>query len=243
MGQFAHRRRRKNTGAGIMSRSKPDKNNFISWNEEMIQRYDPDEYHNHPSFVIRNVEKMRCRKVRAMFNESQDKSIVDLGCGAGNLIQYFDDFDYIGVDISEFILAKAARRAKENASLIRASVEELPFKDGSVSALFCSEVIEHVLDPSILIREAHRILTTGGTAVFTIPNEGLINKLKSLVPGAGGSSDGYNAPQRMDDEWHLTSFDARLFEELSGGLFSIEKKVAVPFSIIPLRYVFKLRKS
>ncbi len=226
-----------------MGRPRPDKDNFISWNEEMIQKYDPDEYHHHPSFIIRNVEKLRCRKVRAMFDKSQDKTIVDLGCGAGNLIAYFDGFDYIGVDISEFILAKAAQRATGKACLIRAAVEELPFRDGSVASLFCSEVIEHVLDPSKLIREAHRVLADGGTAVFTIPNEGLINTLKSLVPGAGGSRDGYRAPQRMDDEWHLTSFNARLFEEMAAGLFSIEKKSAVPFPFVPLRYVFKLKKT
>lgn len=225
-----------------MSKKRTSGEDFIAWNEEMIKKYDPDAYHNHPSAAIRAVERMRCRTVRGMFGAADEKNILDIGCGAGNLIPYFGGFEYIGVDISEFILKKAARRAQGKCALVRALAEQLPFRECSVPNLFCSEVIEHVVDPRAVIKEAARVLKNDGTAVFTIPNERFINLVKSVIPRIGASRRGYSAPRKMDDEWHLTSFDASLFEEMVRGIFTIEKKVAVPSFLMPVRYVFKLHK-
>ncbi len=225
-----------------MSQNRTDEKNFISWNEEMIRKYDPDEYHNHPSWIIRTIEQMRCRTVRRMFDDASEKSILDMGCGAGNLIPYFGGFEYTGVDISESILKKAARRAHDKCTLVRALVEELPFSDESVPNLFCSEVIEHVVEPCLVIREAARVLKPDGIAVFTIPNEKLINAIKNMIPRIGTSRNGYRAPKRMDDEWHLTAFDSRLFESIVNGLFRIDNRVGVPSVLAPVRYVFKLKK-
>lgn len=45
----------------------------------------------------------------------------------------------------------------------------LPFADGSVAAVTCYEVIEHVRDPEALISEVARVLVAGGVAEFTMP--------------------------------------------------------------------------
>ncbi|MFA6449287.1 MAG: class I SAM-dependent methyltransferase [bacterium] len=224
-----------------MSGYKPDKESFVSWNEEMIRKYDPDKYHNHESLIIRTVEKMRRRAVRKLCGEEAGE-VVDIGCGAGNFIPHFDGFRYIGIDISEYILGEAAGRLRENAFLIRASAEELPLKDKSARCIICSEVIEHVLDPAALATEAGRALADDGIAVFSIPNEKLINLLKRIIPWIGASKKGYSAPRRMDDEWHLTALDSRLFREIIKGKFRIEKQIGVPSAFMPLRYVFRLRK-
>ncbi|HOO56671.1 MAG TPA: class I SAM-dependent methyltransferase [bacterium] len=225
-----------------MSDKKPDRKSFIEWNEGMIRKYDPDQYHNHPSFLVRTVEAMRCRAVRKMCGESGERSVLDVGCGAGNLLKHFDGYDYVGIDISEYILEKAVSRKREGACFVRGSVEALPFRDGSFPCVFSSEVIEHVLDPALMLSEMHRVLADGGVAVVSVPNEPLIDLIKSLVPGAGRSRDGYNAPKRMKDEWHLTEFSAAKFKTLAGEGFVIEKQVGIPSPVLPIRYVFKLRK-
>jgi SAM-dependent methyltransferase len=44
---------------------------------------------------------------------------------------------------------------------------ELPFRDGSVGAIVCSHVLEHVARPDQVIDEMHRVLRPGGGAYIT----------------------------------------------------------------------------
>ena len=45
----------------------------------------------------------------------------------------------------------------------------IPFETGSVDHVLCTEVIEHLPDPSPLVGEVHRVLRPGGTALVTVP--------------------------------------------------------------------------
>lgn len=226
-----------------MGKKKLSRDEFISWNEEMVRKYDPDAYHNHPSPVIRAVERKRCRTVRRFCDcAGADTPVVDLGCGAGNLIPYFGGVPYIGMDISSSLLEKARGRGRAGASFVRGGVEQLPFKDNSLMCVFCSEVIEHVLEPERLLDEVRRVLHPGGTAVISVPNEKMINFIKKSMPRAGKSKAGYNAPDSMLDEWHIHEFNSARFRALSAGRFQVVEKAAVPYPFLPIRLVFKLRK-
>ena len=48
---------------------------------------------------------------------------------------------------------------------------KLPFADSEFDLLWCSEVIEHLLDPAFTIQEFKRVLKPGGQLVMTTPNQ------------------------------------------------------------------------
>ncbi|SES21612.1 class I SAM-dependent methyltransferase [Actinokineospora terrae] len=48
--------------------------------------------------------------------------------------------------------------------------EVLPFRSGSLDGVLAGEIIEHVYDPALLLRECHRVLRPGGILVLTTPN-------------------------------------------------------------------------
>lgn len=48
-------------------------------------------------------------------------------------------------------------------------VEDMPFRDESVKVIVCTEVLEHVPDPTIALQEMFRVLAQGGSMVVTIP--------------------------------------------------------------------------
>jgi 2-polyprenyl-3-methyl-5-hydroxy-6-metoxy-1,4-benzoquinol methylase len=54
---------------------------------------------------------------------------------------------------------------------------ELPFPPDSFDAVFCAEVIEHLLDPETMVRECHRVLRPSGIFFVTTPYHGLIKNL------------------------------------------------------------------
>jgi SAM-dependent methyltransferase len=110
--------------------------------------------------------------------------------------------------------------------------------------VYCSEVLEHLADPRAALAEIERIVATHGVAVVSVPNERLINTLKAVVRRAGlsravlrtGPND-YAMPERMDDEWHLHTFDLKsLLSAIPRGL-RVARVEAIPFRWLPLRYV------
>lgn len=65
---------------------------------------------------------------------------------------------------------EAAARAGVHITVVEGRGEALPFPDNSFDFVNLSEVIEHVDDPLLLLREVHRVLRPGGRAYLSAPN-------------------------------------------------------------------------
>jgi SAM-dependent methyltransferase len=55
--------------------------------------------------------------------------------------------------------------------LIQADIAALPFSDGSMDAVICTEVLEHVMEDGVAVAELHRVLRPGGVAYLSVPLE------------------------------------------------------------------------
>jgi len=112
---------------------------------------------------------------RALHLNSNDV-LLDIGCASGH--EVFSAAPYIkkgvGVDIAKSFTDAAEQFATEhnitNTEFFHVDAEKLPFPDNSFSKIICSEVVEHVVDPKILLAEIHRVLSPNGIVVFTVPN-------------------------------------------------------------------------
>ena len=104
----------------------------------------------------------------------QGKTVLDLGCGDGALTSFIcqKGAKVIGLDNQELGLKFAKEFLKSQgleAELILADVYQIPLKDNSVDFVVASDIIEHVRKPDKLLREAQRVLKTGGTIIITTP--------------------------------------------------------------------------
>ena len=123
--------------------------------------------------------------------------VLDLGCGRGRHLHalYWHDvpLDVVGVDLSHgevkaafdgFFQLPPPEPFSElrSATTSAADAARLPFKNQSFDRIICSEVLEHVPDPDLVLAEIERILKPGGLFISkTVCNLPLKWRIMKLI--------------------------------------------------------------
>jgi len=121
-----------------------------------------------PSYVWRAGQERRLNLIRR-YAPLGGQRVLDAGCGVGMYLvafRRFTDAAY-GVDLDP---ARITQAAKGSSNVQVASVEALPFADGSFDVVLSHEVIEHVTDDRAAVAEAVRVLRPGGRLAIYAPN-------------------------------------------------------------------------
>jgi SAM-dependent methyltransferase len=102
------------------------------------------------------------------------EAVVDLGCGRGRDVLRAAELVgpgglAVGVDLSEEMLAEAARRtgAAANVRLVRSPMAPLALEDGLADVVVSNCAINHAPDKAAVFREIHRVLRPGGRFVVS----------------------------------------------------------------------------
>jgi ubiquinone/menaquinone biosynthesis C-methylase UbiE len=230
-----------------LSRIKPEE--FRQWNERMVMKYDPNAFHQHPNPFVRFIESKRVKTILKLMETHGGDRVIEVGCGAGNVIEKVSRGKLFGVDISDFILCKAKQKLKGMVHFFQGDVQNLPCKGEVFTHVICSEVLEHLLDPLVSLHEIKRILTPQGVAVISIPNELWINRIKRILVSIGifnwllhRKGKYREMPERMEDEWHLHTYSLEAWLYLFQKSFKVTRLKSIPFFWLPLRYVVRLEK-
>jgi 2-polyprenyl-3-methyl-5-hydroxy-6-metoxy-1,4-benzoquinol methylase len=138
--------------------------------------------------------------------------VLEVGCGAGNLLLQAavpGSFP-VALDLSMQALTFVRSRFEEVISgkegpngfgCTQAIGESLPLQDKSFDCVLMSEVIEHLEQPQISIREAARVLCPGGLLLITTPN------YRSFWPIMEWAVDRLNMAPKMAGEQHISRFE------------------------------------
>ncbi len=94
--------------------------------------------------------------------------ILDIGCGTGALLKELDQYgDCFGVDFSsqavQFCIERGILQVKEG------SIAEIPYPDESFDLVLALDILEHIPDDSVGIREINRVLKKGGKGIIFVP--------------------------------------------------------------------------
>lgn len=105
--------------------------------------------------------------------------ILDLGCGRGEFSSFIRELGFkpTGADLSTTVVDYCRTKHPGITFETMGTPDRLPFKDGSFSAVWSSEVIEHVFDIHAWLSEVNRVLTPKGLVILTTPYHG---KLKNV---------------------------------------------------------------
>jgi SAM-dependent methyltransferase len=93
-------------------------------------------------------------------------ALLDLGCGSAWLADHFAD--YTGVDGSPDAVEAAAVKGRK---VLLGNVDEpLPFDDGAFGGAVLKDLLEHVADPVVVVREVRRVVAPGGLVFASSPD-------------------------------------------------------------------------
>ena len=95
---------------------------------------------------------------------------VDIGCGTGETLRDLHELGFAttaGTDLSRYAL-RHATRAAAGSPLLTCRAEALPFAAGSLRCLTSLDVVEHLDDDVVALREYARV-AAGGIIVCTVP--------------------------------------------------------------------------
>ncbi|WP_426489955.1 class I SAM-dependent methyltransferase [Hymenobacter sp. 102] len=97
-------------------------------------------------------------------------AILEIGCSGGPLQQQLRSVGFqnlTGIDISEAAIALAHQRRIPNVSVMDGA--RLKFGDESFDVVVASDVLEHIRDEQLALREWRRVLKPGGQLLVYVP--------------------------------------------------------------------------
>jgi len=124
--------------------------------------------------------ELRLAFLRTML--STRDSVLDLGCGDGSFTAKIavTSASAVGADVAEAALERARARHPQLEFRLVPIDGPLPFGDGTFTAVWASEVIEHVADTARWLSEARRVLVPAGRLLITTPSH---SRLRLLLGG------------------------------------------------------------
>lgn len=114
------------------------------------------------------------RFILKQMGDLTDKYLLDLGCGAGENSVYFakKGARCVATDYAPGMVDVAVKLAEKNGVQIEGKVMDamaLEFPDNTFDFVYASNLLHHLPNPKLAIREMHRVLKPGGKACFWEP--------------------------------------------------------------------------
>jgi SAM-dependent methyltransferase len=126
--------------------------------------YDESREYRISRFGKERVEILRAAKPEA-FTRANAPTLLDIGCGTGWFLEYAcESFDAKGVEYSDSLRAFLSQNYTFQ---VCKATDELSIKFDFITAF---DVIEHVPDPLLFLREVRRLLKPNGVALIYTPN-------------------------------------------------------------------------
>jgi SAM-dependent methyltransferase len=192
--------------------------------------------------------------------------LLDVGCGAKPYRQVFGNVSrYIGID------RPAAQGARTNSAPdVLAGADAIPFANETFDTVLATQVLEHLPDPGAFLRDACRVLKTGGSLILTFPHVSPLHEeprdyyrytehgsrhlcevsgfqMRELIPmGGGWLTVGYLIREMLCRNAGTAPKSARQRLEHSLGVFLYTRLAAMdarrPHPELPLNYLLVATK-
>lgn len=174
-------------------------------------------------------------------------TLVDIGCAGGILIKMFKEA-HPGSLVYGADLNPIHNVSGEQPGLIAADACALPLRTNSIDCAVCSEMLEHLAEPSFALSEIRRILKSNGFLLITVPNLFCLDSIEGRVHffeaiGMTLHRSGISSRWRNGINTHIQKLSPKAWADLitSNGFKIIEQNPVYVFPYIP--YFLKAAKT
>lgn len=135
--------------------------------------------------IYQDTVRRRYEAQQSCMEHNPDALLLDIGCQTGintkRLARAVGTQQMLGLEYNARTLHLAAQHGIQ--AIIGDANRPIPLPDESVHVVTAMDVIEHLVDPRMLVQEAHRVLQPGGYAVFATPNLASWHNIFALLIG------------------------------------------------------------
>ena len=175
------------------------------------------------------------RRLKKLLQSGARGRLLDIGAGYGQFLHHAQPYfsEVTGTEVSESAVALAKK--KYGLMLLAGQVEDLDLPRQSFNTITLFHVLEHVLDPCMLIHRCHALLRAQGTLIIAVPNDVLAwtSKIKKVGKRFGLRSFQKFSPKLgisragASREIHLSHFTPTVLRRLleNSGLHIVEESL------------------
>jgi SAM-dependent methyltransferase len=176
--------------------------------DPMTDRYGNLQKHLNPNPVQRRLLRLFHRRILELVRGTGARHILDVGCGEGFTMRELREGGVqaamVGIDFSPGALAWNQAHHMGQAPLKVADVHHLPFRDQGFDLVLCLEVLEHLPDSALGLRELLRV--SRDYVLVSVPHEPFFRGVNFLR--------GKHLPALGNDPEHLHNYSGRAFRSL-----------------------------
>ncbi|MFX1453245.1 MAG: class I SAM-dependent methyltransferase [Promethearchaeota archaeon] len=148
---------------------------------------------------------------------SSNSKLVDLGCGEGHFtarfLKFINSDNLYGLDYSISAIKKA-KSAFQDIEFCVADVFDLPYPDGYFDIVVCNNLIEHIENPVLLLKNIKRILKKDGHIIISTPSRYRLDNVARIIQGKR---------IQLISKYHVTEYSVgQIIELLSYSGFKIK---------------------
>lgn len=156
------------------------------------------------------------RRITALIRETGATRMLDAGCGEGFLLHHLRQEGlaprYFGADISADALAWGRENLLADLAANVSDIHHLPYGDNSFPLVLCLEVLEHIPDSVVGLRELARV--SADALILSVPHEPFFRGANFLR--------GKHLGQWGNDPEHLHNYSGRAFRQMVQQVADVE---------------------
>lgn len=121
----------------------------------IFMNLDPRQILQHPLIYTTYQKIVGGYRARKLFVDNDVKpqkgqQILDIGCGPGDILDFLNDVNYVGIDIDSDYISKAKQKYGHKGKFLKGTVDQINLNGQKFDTVFSAGVLHHLTDKEVL---------------------------------------------------------------------------------------------